>query len=162
MTRHLTILALCILATGAYAQELIDWGETGPWKIRIDAETGNGCLMETSLEDGSIFQFGNEPDRKGGFFAVYNPEWTDIEDGQETTVKFDFNEKRFSGDAVGDVSADRFGARAFFDNPNVQTEFAKNMVMTVIGGLGRSFEVDLTGTTKALAAVEKCQAEQTK
>jgi hypothetical protein len=63
---------------------------------------------------------------------------------------------------IADVSADRFGAWAFFDNPNVQTEFAKNKVMTVIGGLGRSFEVDLTGTSKALAAVEKCQAEQTK
>jgi len=162
MTRHLAILALCTLATGAPAQELTDWGDSGRWKIRIDTETGNGCLMEVPLEDGSIFQFGNEPNRKGGFFAVYNPEWTDIEDGLETTVKFDFDEKRFSGDALGDVSSTRFGARAFFDNPNVRTEFAKNRVMTVIGGLGRSFEVDLTGTTKALAAVEKCQAEQPK
>ena len=75
-------------------------------------------------------------------------------------MKFDFDEKRFSGDAVGDVSDDRIGARAFFDNPNVQAEFAKNTLMTIIGGLGRSLEVDLTGTTKALAAVEKCQAEQ--
>ena len=162
MKRHLAILALCTLATGAQAQEFTEWGDSGRWKIRIDAETGNGCLMETPLEDGTIFQFGNEPNRKGGFFAVYNPEWTDLEDGQETTVKFDFDAKRFSGDAVGDVSGDRFGARAFFDNPNVQTEFAKNNKMTVIGGLGRSFEVDLAGTTKALAAVDKCQAEQTK
>jgi hypothetical protein len=162
MTRNLTILALCILATGAQAQELTDWGESGRWKIRIDTKIGNGCLMETPLEDGTIFQFGNEPNRKGGFFAVYNPEWTDIEDGQETTVKFDFDNKRFSGDALGDVSGDRFGARAFFDNPNVQIEFAKNNVMTVICGLGRSFYVDFAGTTKALAAVEKCQAEQPK
>jgi hypothetical protein len=158
MTRHLTILALCILATRA--QALTEWGESGLWKIRIDANNGHGCLMEAPLADGTIFQFGNEPDRRGGFFALYNPEWTDIRDGQETTVKFDFDEKRFSGDAVGDVQGNRIGARAFFDNPNVQTEFAKNTVMTVIGGLGRSFEVDLTGTTKALAAVEECQAEQ--
>ena len=80
--------------------------------------------------------------------------------GQETTVKFDFDEKRFSGDAIGDVQSDRFGARAVFDNPNVQTEFAKKTVMIVIGSLCRSLKVDLTGTTKALAAVEKCLAEQ--
>ncbi|MEP2030182.1 MAG: hypothetical protein ABJI96_15895 [Paracoccaceae bacterium] len=162
MTRYLAISAICILATGAGAQELSDWGESGRWKIRIDAANGHGCLMETPLEDGSVFQFGNEPDRKGGFFAVYNPEWTDIKDGMETTVKFDFDEKRFSGEAIGDVSDDRFGARAFFDNPNVQIEFAKNTVMTILGGLGRTLEVDLSGTTKALAEIEKCQSEQSK
>ncbi|WP_146348336.1 hypothetical protein [Falsiphaeobacter marinintestinus] len=162
MKKLMLIAVLGTVATGAFASDLAKWGETGKWIIRVDPEAGNGCFMESQLEDGTLIQFGNVPNREGGFFAVYNPDWTDIKDGEISTVKFDFEKLRFSGEALGVVRGDLFGGYAFFDNPNVPMEFAKNRSMTVIGGKGRVVEVDLSGTSKAISAVQKCQDEQTK
>ena len=118
--------------------------------------------METRLEDETLVHFGMVPNRNGGFFAVYNPEWTEITVGDVGTVKLDFKEKRFSGEAKGVALGDLPGGYAFFDNPNVFVEFAKNTTMTILDDQDHVIVVDLAGTTKAMAAVETCQKEQTK
>ena len=162
MIRHMMAIAALAIATGpaANAEELETWGQSKEWAILIDPAAGNGCLMEKQFDDGTLVQFGFAPDRNGGFFAAYNPDWTDIEDGATGTVKFEFPKIRFIGDAVGVARDGRFGGYAFFDNPNVTQEFARNNDMTVVGELGRKIEVNLKGTLNAIKAVKACQAEQ--
>ena len=121
-----------------------------------------GCLMEKHFDDGTLVQIGAVPNRDGGFFAAYNPDWTDIEDGVIGTVKFDFPDIRFSGDVVGIAKEGLFGGYAFFDNPNVPMEFAARNNMTIIGAQGRTVDINLEGSAKAIQAVQTCQAEQPK
>lgn len=162
MIRKLMAIGAFAIATGhaASAEDLVTWGTSGEWAILIDSATGNGCLMEKRFHDGTLVQFGTVPNRNGEFFAVYNTDWTDIEDGVAGTVKFEFPKIRFVGDVVGVAKDGRFGGYAFFDNPNVTLEFAKNNNMTIIGELGRKIEVSLKGTSNAIKAVKACQIEQ--
>lgn len=162
MIRHMMAITALAIATGSAAntQELATWGTSADWTILVDPAAGNGCLMEKKFDDGTLVQFGTVPNRSGGFFAAYNADWTDIEDGTTGTVKFEFPKIRFTGDVVGVARDGRFGGYAFFDNPNVTLEFAKNNDMTVIGELGRTIEVNLKGTSNAIKAVKACQAEQ--
>lgn len=162
MIKHKIAIAAFAIAIGpsAYAQDLVAWGTSGDWAILVDPATGNGCLMEKRFEDGTLVQFGAVPNRKGGFVAAYNPDWTDIEDGAMGTVKFEFPKIRFAGDVLGVARDGRFGGYAFFDNPNVTLEFARNFDMKIIGELGRKIEVNLTGTSNAINAVKACQEKQ--
>ena len=147
-------------ATVARAQEQLKWGEAGEWAILIDPSVGNGCLMEKQFDEGTLVQFGNVPDRSGGFLAIYNPDWADIKDGATGMLKLEFPKIRFAGDVVGVATEGRFGGYAFFDNPNVMREFSRNNDMTVVGELGRTIEVSLSGTSNAIKAVTTCQGEQ--
>lgn len=162
MIRNTVAIAIFAVTTGTavVAEDLVSWGGGGGWAILVDPAAGNGCLMEKHFEDGTLVQVGAVPNRKGGFFAAYNPKWTDIEDGAVGTVKFDFPDKRFSGEAVGVAKDGLYGGYAFFDNPNVPMEFAARKAMTIFGANGRTVEIDLTGTAKAIQAVKTCQAEQ--
>ena len=162
MIMHVAVIAFIAIAAGTTvnAQELVTWRTSGDWAILIDPGTGNGCLMEKQFDDGTLVQFGYVPNRNGGFFAAFNPDWTDIEDDATGTVKFEFPNIRFTGDVVGVAKDGRFGGYAFFDNPNVTKEFARNNDMTVIGELGRKIEVNLKGTSNAIKAVKACQAGQ--
>ena len=154
-------LVVCSLACPASAEPVQEWGDAGRWKIRIDPDAGNGCFMEASLEDGTMVRFGLVPSRSGGFFAIYNSDWTDIVAGEEIAVTLEFDAKQFSGDAVGDEQSGIPGGYAYFNNPNVRDEFSRSKNMTIHGGKGRTIPVDLSGTSKAAQAVEACQKNQT-
>lgn len=162
MIKQLALFLTCTFAatTAALADDILTWGEAQGWAILVDPAVGNGCFMEKHFEDGTLVHIGAVPNRKGGFFAAYNPEWVDIEDGATGTVKFDFPDVRFSGEVVGVAKDGLFGGYAFFDNPNVPMEFAARRKMTIFGESGRVVELELTGTMKAIEAVKACQAEQ--
>ena len=151
---------VCIVGTSAAADELATWGESGKWQILIDPAAGNGCLAQRSFEDGTLVQIGAEPARSGGFFAAYNADWSDIEDGAVGVVNFDFGDAKFAGEATGRVAQDLPGGYAFFDNPNFVTEFGKRQTVKISGKSGREVEIDLTGSMKALGSVQACQKEQ--
>lgn len=154
-------LFLVFGASAAYATDLESWGESGDWKILVDPATGNGCLMQKTLEDSTLVQIGAVPNRQGGFLGVYNSAWDDIEDGAEGVIRMDFGDALFEGAVEGKVVDGIPGGFAFFDNPNFVDEFAKRETLIVTGKTsGHSVEIDLTGTTKGLAAVRKCQTEQ--
>ncbi len=155
------ILASLLVATGsAYAMGMEQWGEAGDWKILIDPEKGNGCLAWKQFDNGLIVEIGAAPDQAGGFFAAYNPEWNTIEDGATGVVSFNFGDAEFAGDAVGVIKNGVPGGYAFFDNPEFVTEFGKRHNVVVSGESGNEFELDLSGSTKAIEAVQACQAEQ--
>lgn len=150
----------CITGAFAAASELETWGDSGIWQILIDASVGNGCLAQRSFDDGTLVQIGAHPAQSGGFFAAYNFEWTDIQNGAVGIVSFNFGDERFAGDVVGKIRQGLPGGYAFFDNPNFITEFAKRQTVTVSGESGRLLEIDLTGSKTAIDSILACQKEQ--
>ena len=86
--------------------------------------------------------------------------WTQIKAGDIGIVKFEFGDARFSGDALGRMSDELPGGYAFFDNPDFVNEFAKRNSVKFSGESGIWFEISLSGTGQAIAAVRNCQKEQ--
>ena len=146
-------------ATSLLAQ-VQPWSTSGAWDILVDPEVGNGCYMEKRFDDGLSIQFGAEPKRSGGFVAAYNPAWTFIEQGRTTTVRFEFPDVIFEGEATGDIRNGVPGGRAFFDNPNLPFEFAKRRTITIAGQNVGLIEVSLDGSFAAITEVRACQKKQ--
>ncbi|MBC6408806.1 MAG: hypothetical protein GDA40_12325 [Rhodobacteraceae bacterium] len=147
-------------ATPGMARELLDWGAVEGWNIMINPAAGDGCMMERQFEDGTLFQLGAIPAERGGFFAVYNRDWTWIEDGATGPIHFQFEDKKFGGEAYGKVSGKWYGGFAYFNNPDLAYDFARKASVTISNDDGQSVVVDLTGSEKALDMVIQCQAEQ--
>ncbi len=154
-----TALAM-VLAAPLAAQDRTSWGTAGDWAILVDETVGNGCLMQKDFADGIRVAFGYLPDRKGGFFAALSADWTDIEPGTSGIVKFITDNAKFAGDVELIEVDGRFGGWAFFNNPNLATEMAARRSITVIGPKGGTFDVDLSGTSRAIRALEECQSDQ--
>lgn len=156
--RCIAILSLSIMPVSAFAADV--WQTAGDWTIQIDTEDTGKCFASRELDDGSEVQIGAEPTLDGGYFAIYNEAWTHIEEGQDGTVEFDFGTARFGGEANGKIVDGKPGGYAFFNNPAFVQEFARSQTVKIIGSHGKSFELDLTGTSKAIRGVLACQDEQ--
>ena len=157
--RHFAILLL-MTAGPVSAAESVLWETVGDWDIKISHEDASRCFASRTMDDGSEVQIGTEPSLDGGYFAIYNAEWTHIEEGKEGSVEFDFGVSRFGGDAVGKIENGVPGGYAFFNNPNFVQEFARRQTVNVIGSQGAEFELDLTGTSRAIRGVLACQDDQ--
>lgn len=157
------VFACVTLASASFAQARTDhskWGEVGKWIILIDPNADNGCYMEQTFKDGTLVQIGFLPSRDGGFIALYNASWTDIEDGIVGTVQFDFEKSLFGGDYVGVVKGDLFGGYAFFNNPEFVTEFGRRNTVTIKADKGDTIDFSLSGTARAINAMRTCHSEQ--
>lgn len=157
---RLAVLSLCMCCTLARAGDMSAWAVIGDWKILVDDATGHSCLAQKDYDDGTRVQIGFDIARNGGFFAAYRESWTQIEAGDIGTVKFEFDDARFVGDALGQMSDELPGGYAFFDNPGFVNEFAKRNSVKFSGESGIWFEISLSGTRQAIAAVRNCQKEQ--
>lgn len=156
-------LALCIGTQAVHAQTTHKkWGDSGAWAILVDPDVGNGCYMENSFDDGTLVQVGFVPNRDGGFVALYNAAWSNIEEGVVGKVQFDFGKSLFGGDYVGVVKADLFGGYAFFNNPEFVSELGRRDDVAIKGDKGETIDISLKGTARAINAVRKCHAEQPK
>jgi hypothetical protein len=155
-----TALATIVLASTALAAEAEIWRKAGDWTIMFNSADESGCYASRTMEDGSEVQIGAEPSVQSGYFAIYNPEWTHIQDDAVGFVEFDFGNSRFGGDAVGRIKNGVPGGYALFDNPAFLEAFAKGQTVKVSGRSGAVFNMDLTGTSKAVKEVLACQAAQ--
>lgn len=155
-------LAIALLVTGGAvsAADAVLWQKFGDWTVNIDGADASRCFASRTMDDGSEIQIGTEPALDGGYFAIYNAEWTHIEDGQTGSVEFDFGVSRFGGDAVGRYENGVPGGYAFFNNPNFVQEFSRRQSVTIVGTKGAKFKLDLTGTSRAIRGVLACQDEQ--
>ena len=157
---RLSSLFILLFCGPVLAEDAEVWETFGEWTIRINAEDTSRCYATRELPDGSVIEIGTEPTLDGGYFAIYNPQWTHIEDGTKGTVEFDFGRSRFGGDAVGRVRNGIPGGYVFFNNPDFVQEFARRQTVKVIGKNVAAFEIDLTGTSRATRTVLACQDAQ--
>jgi hypothetical protein len=153
-------LIFIFLATQTLASEHQVWKTSGDWAILIRQSDDRACYANRTMDDGSEIQIGVASGRKGGYFAIYNAQWTHIEAGATGLVEFNFGDSRFGGDAIGKIENGIPGGYAFFDNPAFVEEFGKRQTVKIIGTRGAVFEMDLTGTKNAVAGVLACQAAQ--
>lgn len=153
-------ITLLLCATPSYAQDLIKWSDAGNWEILVDASAGNGCLMQTQLADNTRVRIGAVPLRDGGFIAVMNETWQDIEEGATAVLTFDFDGEIFAGEAEAVIEGDWRGGYAFFNNPEFVQGISKRNTLVVSGEGDREATIDLTGTMNAVNAVLDCQKNQ--
>jgi hypothetical protein len=154
------MLVACCASPALAGNDLTPWGQSGDWRVLIDPDHGNGCLIEKEFSDGIRIRFGNLPLQNGGFFAALSRDWSDLETGTTGTVKFLTGEAKFAGEVeiIGDDGW--YGGSAFFNNPNLVTELAKRNSIKVVGPRGGTFEVDLAGSSKAIDVMQECQKAQ--
>jgi hypothetical protein len=166
VVRRSTLLVTCLLLATlavpriAPASERTELEKSGDWTILVDAETGNGCLMRREQADGLVVELGAWPARKGAFFAAFHPDWTDLPIGETVRLEFHFDDVGFAGDAIGTEREGLQGGIAYFNNLAFIDEFAKRSSVKVVGPKGGTAKVDLTGTSRAIAAVKECQSKQ--
>lgn len=155
------IASLVVLATPVPAEiGRHPWGQAGDWAILVDRDAGSGCFMEKLFKESVKIRFGFLPEQDGGFFSALSSQWEDVEPGSTGVIKFIAGEAKFAGE-VEMIEEDGWnGGSAFFNNPDFAVEMARQLSVTVIGPRGRSFEVDLAGSARAIREMERCQAEQ--
>lgn len=159
--RNVAMILALGLASGALADNTVEnWAQSGDWAVLVDRSNGNGCLMRKDFETGIRVEFGFAPDRSGGFFAAYSKDWDTITPDTTRIVRFITDEAKFKGDVDMVTKEGWFGGWAFFNNPNLVVELAQGQSLTVIGPEDGTFEIDLTGTARAIAEVKKCQEGQ--
>jgi hypothetical protein len=151
-------IPLIFLGLPALAAET--WSEVGDWRILVDPSNGNGCYMEKEFEDATLVRLGHVPNRRGGFFAAFNKNWSELKDGSSADIRFDFGDALFGGQGEIMVVDDRPGGYVFFDNPGFIAEFAKRNSVWVYPKGEAGVEIALTGTSAAIAEVQRCHAEQ--
>lgn len=154
-------ILICALsaAPAAFAEDTL-WQEAGQWVVRVNADKEMRCYASRTVDGGSEVQIGTEPALNGGFFAIYNPAWTHIDESTTAQVEFDFGVSKFRGSAEGRILNGIPGGYAFFNNPAFVQEFARRQTVTITGDGGAEFELDLTGTSLAVRAVLACQDAQ--
>ena len=158
--RFFLVLAVTLVAGGAHAQSIKPWKTVGDWTLYVDAGTRNGCTMEKTFDNGMLLKFGMLPRRDAGYLAVYRQEWTDIQYGKKTKVKFSFDGVEYDGLATGDIAKPWYGGYSETKDRQMVYDFAKKYNMTVTGHHGREFSLSLDGTLNAMKELEACQAAQ--
>lgn len=129
----------------------------GDWTVIATNGDKPSCHATRTMEDKTEVHVGVDLDQEHGFFAIYNPAWTDIEDGAEGYVEFNFGDSRFGGDAVGKIENGVQGGYAVFDNPAFVKAFANGNSVKITGSKGATFDMQLTGTKKAVEGVLECE-----
>lgn len=159
-----TLSVLLLLLTSDLHADTKDalqpWGTSGDWSVFVDPAVGNGCLIQKDFDEGFRIRLGYVPDRKGGFFAALSEEWGHVEPGSKGLVRFISDKDKFAGEAEGIEDGNMRGGWAFFNNPEFAEELARRRSITVIGPQGGEFDIDLTGSARAIQEAQRCQSEQ--
>jgi hypothetical protein len=161
LKRTVTALALAIMGAGsAGAQSLEPWGASDFWDVMIDPTLGNGCLIQSEFEDGSVVRIGLDATNATGYVTAFNEAWGDIEAGKLYPISFDLDGESFEGEAMGMYLDGVPGADVVFDNVDFFMSIAQRQTMTMYHDGAEVLSIDLTGTMAGLEAVLECQDEQ--
>ncbi len=129
------------------------------WNILVRPDTGNGCLAESN-RDGVQIQIGFDPADDSTFLAVFTRDHPGIEQHEHMAVIFDLDGDEFIGDATGVNRAGYEGGYVHVTNPAFLMDLADKRTMTVYPVGMPSFEVDLTGSKRAIGKLIECQMAQ--
>lgn len=154
------IVAGTVCSSAAFAQELVQWGASDYWDVMIDPSLGNGCLIQSEFEDGSLVRVGFDMTTGYGYVTIFNTAWGEIEDGALYPIDFALDDEQFSGEAKGMYLNGVPGADIEFDNVDFFMSIAARQTMTMYHDGDELLSIDLTGTMEGLEAVFECQEEQ--
>lgn len=156
------VAAMAAGAMPAMAQDLIPYGEAAGWQISVDPTVGNGCVMHSEFEDGSVVRIGFDITQDKGYITSANPAWGDIVEGQTYPISIALDGNSFDGEATGMIIDDLPGADVLFVNPDFFTALidAQSLVLSHDGT--EVMNLDITGSGEAIGALITCQEEQAK
>lgn len=159
MKSTLTSTAALLLASVsiASAQDLIQ--EAGGWEVYQDQNMGGGCFMTTTFEDGSIVQVGHDFSEQADFFTVFNPNWTDITDGETYAMTFDMDGQSWTADGHGMNTGDLGGILVLVGDENFFTDLGTKSSLIVSNEAGEVAHLDLGGAKEAIIATSECLIE---
>ena len=161
MTLKTTILtAAALLISGASlagAQDLIN--EAGGWQIYQDQNMGGGCYMTTTFEDNSIVQVGHDFSESADFFTVFNPDWTDITDGETYAMTFEMDGVTWTADGHGMNTGELGGILVMVGDENFFTDLGTKSSLVVSNEWGEVAHLDLGGARDAIIATSECLIE---
>jgi hypothetical protein len=147
------------VATSGSAQSLLEWGSSDYWDVYVDPSLGDGCLIQSEFNDGSVVRIGFDRNNGGGYVTAFNGAWGDIEEGAYYPVLFDLDGEEYTADAYGIYLNGVPGADIAFDNSDFLFDIAQKYVMTLYNEQGEVMSIDLTGSSLALEAAIECQEE---
>lgn len=161
IAKTLAALTLATAVAGPLAaQDLQQWGSSDFWDVLIDPTLGNGCLIQSSFEDGSTVRVGLDRTTGLGYVTAFNEAWGAIEAGKKYPIDFTLDGEQFSGEATGIYLNDIPGADIEFDSVDFFMSIAQRQTMTMYSDGAEVLSIDLTGTSAGLQAVLECQDEQ--
>ena len=155
-----TLMMICAAASSPlHAQTLEPWGASDYWDVMVDPSLGDGCLIQSEFNDGSIVRIGFDPTQGGAYVTAFNMAWGEIEEGGIYSVLFSLDGQDYDAEAQGIYLEDVPGADIFFDNPDFLFDLAAKQTMTLYTEDGEVMSIDLTGSYQALEAMIECQDE---
>ena len=155
-----SLFVLPLFLSSAIAADLVPWGTAGSWDVMIDPTLGNGCLIQSEFDDGSLVRIGFDRTTDSGYLMAFNMAWGDIAGGQAYPVAFALDGEMYEGQAVGIWLNDVPGADIAFDNTDFLFDIAKRYTMTLFHDGQEVMAIDLKGSGAALEAAIRCQDEQ--
>ncbi|SFD44982.1 hypothetical protein SAMN04488523_1019 [Sulfitobacter brevis] len=156
-----TCLLICVgFGAPALAQSLEEWGASEYWDVMIDPTLGDGCLIQSEFDDGSVVRIGFDRTEGTGYVTAFNMSWGDIVEGQLYPVLFSLDGEDYEADATGIYLDDVPGADIAFDSTDFLFDIARKYTMTLYTEEGEVMSIDLTGSYQALEAAIECQDEQ--
>lgn len=158
------LLAVCaVMAAGAVpamAQDLIPYGEAAGWQISVDPTVGNGCVMHSEFDDGSLVRIGFDMTQDKGYITSVNPAWGDIVEGQTYPISIALDGNSFDGEATGIVLDDLPGADILFVNADFFTGLIEAQSLVLSHDGNEVMSLDIAGSGEAIGALITCQDEQ--
>jgi len=154
------LIAGSVWSTAAAAQDLVTWGSSDYWDVLIDPSLGDGCLIQSEFQDGSLVRIGLDRITGFGYVTVFNTAWGDIKDGAIYPIDFTLDGDPYKGEAKGLYLNDVPGADIEFDSIDFFMSIAQRQTMTMYHDGAEVLSIDLTGTMAGLDAVLTCQDEQ--
>jgi len=141
------------------AQSLEQWGASDYWDVMIDPTLGDGCLIQSEFEDGSVVRIGFDRLEGTGYVTAFNNDWGDIEQDEWYPVLFELDGQDYEAEARGMYLNGVPGADIPFDSEDFLFDLAKKQTMVLYNESGEVMAIDLTGSYAALEAAIECQEE---
>lgn len=156
--------ATLLAATTATADGYLKYGEVEGWKVFID-QGKKSCLIEKVDALENVVQMGLTKDRGIGYLGVFTKAKTDIKAGRTAEIAIMVGENIYLGQATGmrgNITQGYSGGYVISNDPQFADDLARQYTAMVFPEKEYAFEIDLTGTMKAMEMARQCNADQLK
>jgi hypothetical protein len=152
--------AMAAAVMPAMAEELVSYGEAAGWEIAVDPSTGNGCVMLSEFDDGSLVRIGFDMTQDQGYITSANPAWGDIVEGQSYPISIALDGNIFDGEATGLILDGVPGADVMFVNPDFFVGLVEAEQLVLAHDGTEVMSLDIAGSAEAIVGLIACQDEQ--
>lgn len=157
----LAVVAALVSTVATAADTFKKFGEVEGWTVYIDNEK-QSCLIEAVDDAENVVQMGLTADRGVAYVGVFVKGKTKIKKGSKEAVVISLDGNLYMGEATGmhgNITKGYSGGYVLSDDPQFVDDIARKHIMTVFPQKEYAFQVDLTGTYKAIEMARECNTE---